>query len=1204
MQNLFIRLYQYFSSRQLAGLGILVVFTTLLVLLVSSLRYKEDIADFLPLGNTHRANLEVYQNLSGADRLFAVFAPNDTSKYVEPETIEQAIDLFTAQVEQLDTTQLVKNLTAQVNTEVMQQTQAFLYQNAPYFLLPSDYARIDSILQSDERISLALQNAKQMLMLPTAGTLTQNIESDPLGIFAPVMQRLQTMAPPMSYEMHDGYIFSSDMKQAFVLMQSPNGASETENNAKLIALLQQAADSTTSQINQINIHFTGGPAIAVGNAKQIKTDSIWAVTIAFVLILSILFYTFHGVWNMLLIMLTTAWGWLFAVGGLSLIHNEVSIIVIGVSSVILGIAVNYPLHYIAHLQHTPEPRKTLREIIMPLVVGNITTIGAFLALVPLQSVALRDLGLFASFLLLGTILFTLLFLPHMAHASKQVERGNVMNRMGRFSPENRPWLVAAVVALTLVFSYFSFQTEFDTNMAHINYMTPDQRADLELLQHNLQNANKETQTVYAITQETTLNASLDSTQSLIPIIERLQRQGKVLAAQNITPFISSSQEQSKRLRLWNALKTRHTDLPRRLQRIAIHEGFNAEAFEPFINVWNFSFEPKSLSYFRPLLENTFTGRIQDEQVVTTLTVPIGSVKEVENTLNGEQAEFVADESLPHLRSFNVESLNSALASNLSDNFNYIGVACSAIVFLFLWLSFGSVELAILSFVPMAVSWIWILGIMELCHIQFNIVNIILATFIFGQGDDYTIFITEGCTYEYAYRRRLLASYKHSIILSALIMFIGIGTLIIAKHPALRSLAIITILGMFIVVLMAYLFPPLIFNLLTRKANGRPRQRPLSLRPVAIMVYSSSCFFLQLLAAYIYGFFLFKLMRATSKRRLCYHQFVTALFRVDIHHIPTVHTIVENPHGEMFEHPAIIICNHQSMLDSALLLSLSPRIIFVSNNKVGHHPLVGQVLKWLGHITLEPDMDNSIAGSDESGRLPMPLVAQFLAEGYSVVIFPEGKRNDRSSICRFHKGAFKAAEELNVDIIPLLMHGLNHVMPRNSLQVNPGNITLQIGKRIPPSSPERQKGYVSFTRHIHKLYQRNYHHLAQRIETSNYFIPLLLDRYRYKEARLLQNIQKNLKVHKAFFAETDRPLTNTLPILIESTPCDHGELALLFALCHSRHDVHYVVNENAEANLHLLLRYVAYPVAQNLHIHCNTEDVPTHCIKVNPNDFKS
>ena len=94
--------------------------------------------------------------------------------------------------------------------------------------------------------------------------------------------------------------------------------------------------------------------------------------------------------------------------------------------------------------------------------------------------------------------------------------------------------------------------------------------------------------------------------------------------------------------------------------------------------------------------------------------------------------------------------------------------------------------------------------------EFNIVNIILATFIFGQGDDYTIFMTEGSMYEYAYRRRMLASYKHSIIISALIMFIGIGTLIVARHPALHSLAEVTIAGMFSVVLMAYIFPPLIF----------------------------------------------------------------------------------------------------------------------------------------------------------------------------------------------------------------------------------------------------------------------------------------------------------------------------------------------------------------------------------------------------------
>ena len=60
------------------------------------------------------------------------------------------------------------------------------------------------------------------------------------------------------------------------------------------------------------------------------------------------------------------------------------------------------------------------------------------------------------------------------------------------------------------------------------------------------------------------------------------------------------------------------------------------------------------------------------------------------------------------------------------------------------------------------------------------------------------------------------------------MLIGIGTLIIAKHPALHSLAEVTIIGMFSVVLMAYLFPPLIFRWLVYN-KGLERKRPITLR---------------------------------------------------------------------------------------------------------------------------------------------------------------------------------------------------------------------------------------------------------------------------------------------------------------------------------------------------------------------------------------
>ena len=119
--------------------------------------------------------------------------------------------------------------------------------------------------------------------------------------------------------------------------------------------------------------------------------------------------------------------------------------------------------------------------------------------------------------------------------------------------------------------------------------------------------------------------------------------------------------------------------------------------------------------------------------------------------------------------------------------------------------------------------------MALLGIKFNIASIILATFIFGQGDDYTIFMTEGCISEYVRRRPVLASYKRSIILSALIMFIGIGTLITSRHPALHSLAEVTIIGMFSVVLMAYLLPPLLFRIapLPASPKGEEREAPTS-----------------------------------------------------------------------------------------------------------------------------------------------------------------------------------------------------------------------------------------------------------------------------------------------------------------------------------------------------------------------------------------
>jgi predicted RND superfamily exporter protein len=96
---------------------------------------------------------------------------------------------------------------------------------------------------------------------------------------------------------------------------------------------------------------------------------------------------------------------------------------------------------------------------------------------------------------------------------------------------------------------------------------------------------------------------------------------------------------------------------------------------------------------------------------------------------------------------------------------------------------------------MAISWVWILGLMAMIGIKFNIVNIIISTLIFGLGDDYSIFTLDGLMDRYKYRKDHTASVRAAVYVSVATVLIGLGALLLAKHPALRSIAAISVTGM-------------------------------------------------------------------------------------------------------------------------------------------------------------------------------------------------------------------------------------------------------------------------------------------------------------------------------------------------------------------------------------------------------------------------
>ena len=737
--NLLIRLYDYLCThRKTLWISLLVVIC-LMAFAAAGLRYKEDISDFLPADAEFRESMEVYSALNDASRIVIIFEGSS------PDSLCEAVDRFAKLA--LESGLNEDLLTTEVDLNAFTSRLRYVHAHAPFFLTDSDYARMDTLF-TPEGFRRALSEDKQLLSMPGSGILAGVIASDPLRLFPLSLGASgQYAGASAAFTSHDGYMMSADETQAFVFYDSPYGSTESRRNAALVDSLESILNSLNlSNSSDLSTRLLGAPVIAVGNARQIKRDSFSAIALSVVLITLLLLYSFPRKRDILLIGLSVAFGWLCGMAMLRLCVGEVSVIVLGIGSVIIGLAVNYPLHLLVHQRYTTTVRQTLQEVLSPLLIGNITTVGAFLALMPIRATALRDLGIFASAMLLGTILFCIVVLPHLMSAEKtplreiHLPKSYVTFTDGLRTTLHRPLylLGATILLLTIGFGIVLIvhrgESRFDSDLSHINYMTAQQRADYEHFEHLSGSSTAQTYTVP-----------------------------------------EAQEELARRLTLWNTWwqNKDRAGMLADFRAAAEAEGFRPDAFLPFENL------------------------ISDESFAVVSTEELASL---------------------YPGKFNTKALNSRMAGALSDNFDYLGLVCSLIVFIFLCLSFRSLRLAVIAFLPMAVAWIWILGIMQLTAIQFNIVNIILASFLFGQGDDYTIFVLEGALHEQKTGKPMLPQFRQSILLSALIMLITLGVLLIARHPAMHSLGTVTLIGMTCVVMMAWVLPPMLLKLTSRNKS--------------------------------------------------------------------------------------------------------------------------------------------------------------------------------------------------------------------------------------------------------------------------------------------------------------------------------------------------------------------------------------------------
>jgi 1-acyl-sn-glycerol-3-phosphate acyltransferase len=146
-------------------------------------------------------------------------------------------------------------------------------------------------------------------------------------------------------------------------------------------------------------------------------------------------------------------------------------------------------------------------------------------------------------------------------------------------------------------------------------------------------------------------------------------------------------------------------------------------------------------------------------------------------------------------------------------------------------------------------------------------------------------------------------------------------------------------------------------------------------------------------------------------------------------------------------PFVLAANHTSYVDVvALLAALPVDFRFVAKRELLRAPLVGAVIRRVGHLTV--DRVDAVRGIGDAGR-----VAAALAAGTSVLVFPEGTFAEAAGLLPFRLGAFSAAVDAARPVVPVTLVGTREVLPADTWVPRPGPIRVIVGRPLWPAGRE-------------------------------------------------------------------------------------------------------------------------------------------------------
>lgn len=152
-----------------------------------------------------------------------------------------------------------------------------------------------------------------------------------------------------------------------------------------------------------------------------------------------------------------------------------------------------------------------------------------------------------------------------------------------------------------------------------------------------------------------------------------------------------------------------------------------------------------------------------------------------------------------------------------------------------------------------------------------------------------------------------------------------------------------------------------------------------------------------------------------------------------------------------DEPVLFIGNHRSYFDILITYSRCRHLTgYIAKKEMLRYPLLRDWMKRLYCLFLD-------RSTPKEGLKTILKAIEYVKEGISVCIFPEGTRNDGEelSMLPFHDGSFKIAEKTGCAIIPMSLNNTHAIFEQQFPRIKKTHVVLEYGKPIYPGSLDKE-----------------------------------------------------------------------------------------------------------------------------------------------------